>query len=162
MKKITFAFTFLWITSTIFAQSEVTNHDHTSRQQVFFVELGGQGVFATINYDTRFTKSATGLGGRVGIGHLPFFGGFTTIPVSINYLKGDDGRYLEFGVGATFMAGTDLFSNDSFSGIVSTLTLGFRLQPEDGGFNFRVAATPFYGPEGVFPYGGISFGYTFP
>jgi len=164
MKQITFLFAFLWITSTVFAQPEVMKtHDRTSPQQALFVELGGQGVFLTINYDTRFSRSNKGLGGRIGIGYFPHsIFNATTIPVGINYLAGKDGKYFEAGVGATFTKTVFLFGSDDVSGILGTLTLGFRLQPEEGGFNFRAAVTPVYGPGGIFPFGGISFGYTFP
>jgi len=164
MKQITFIFTFLWITSTVFAQSEVMkNHDHTSPQQALFVELGGQGLFLTINYDTRFSRSNKGLGGRIGIGYFPFFDfDTTTIPVGLNYLTGKNGKYFETGVGATYIKTISLFGSDDVSGIAGTVTFGFRLQPEKGGFNFRAAVTPFYGPGGFLPYGGISLGYTFP
>jgi len=34
------------------------------------VELGGQGLLLTANYDTRFGNSRNGLGGRAGIGYI--------------------------------------------------------------------------------------------
>jgi len=55
---------------------------------------------------------------------------------------------------------------------VGTLIAGYRYQPRDGGFNFRVGASPLIGKGlglnsnnpsaiGVLPWGYLSFGWTF-
>ena len=36
-----------------------------------FLEIGGNGGFLSVNYDTRFFKANNGLGGRIGIGFFP-------------------------------------------------------------------------------------------
>lgn len=59
----------------------------SSRAQNVFVEIGGQGLLFTANYDTRFGNRRNGLGGRIGIGYIAADGdNATTVPVSLNYL----------------------------------------------------------------------------
>ena len=132
-----------------------------------FFELGGPGL-ASINYDMRFTKSETGIGGRVGVG------GFSInvnadktsvifIPVGLNYLMGKDGRnYFELGGGVTFVNASNNTSNSDFGTTFGNVNFGYRLQPKDGGFFFRAAINPVFGKGFFLPYyGGIAFGYKF-
>lgn len=44
---------------------------------------------------------------------------------------------------------------------VGTAVAGYRYVPHDGGFTFRIGFTPLISQEGVFPWGGMSFGYLF-
>jgi hypothetical protein len=134
-----------------------------------FFELGGAGL-ASVNYDMRFTKKESGIGGRVG------FGGFSLgsksekstaifIPVGLNYIVGKDGRhYFEFGGGITSVILSDKStgSNETFKNTFGHLDIGFRLQPKEGGFFFRATITPVFNKYFFWPYyGGISFGYKF-
>ena len=146
--------------------------DEGGRAQNVFVEVGGQGLLFTANYDSRFSKGRNGLGGRVGIGYIS--GGdanATTVPVSLNYLLGNGGKhFFEVGLGATAVTGK---SNGSFffeddnspqrnSNVIGTMSFSYRLQPVNSGFSFRGGLTPIFGGDFFFPYfGGVSLGYTF-
>jgi hypothetical protein len=76
----------LFISSLINAQTKESTIAE-KRAQNIFVELGGQGLLFTANYDSRFSKRRDGLGGRIGIGHIGENGDrATTVPISLNYL----------------------------------------------------------------------------
>ncbi|HEX8609309.1 MAG TPA: hypothetical protein VF679_11770 [Pedobacter sp.] len=139
------------------------------RAQNVFIELGGQGLTFTANYDSRFGNRRDGLGGRAGIGYFAVDGDrVTTIPLSLNYLLGKGNKFFEIGLGAT-IATLNIQSGDGFlfddgtsEGIVGTMSFAYRVQPIDSGFSFRVGITPIFNKENFIPYfGGISLGYTF-
>jgi outer membrane protein OmpA-like peptidoglycan-associated protein len=131
-------------------------------QKTVFLELNGQGLLPSFNYDTRFSKKLGGLGARIGISNFSFLGvSVSTIPVGLNYLKpfGKPGNYLELGGGVTFLGGT--FLGFGASTTIGTLNAGYRYQPVGGGFNFRIGITPLFGRNNFMPYwGGMSLGYT--
>ncbi len=137
------------------------------RGQTVFVEVGGQGLLFTANYDTRFSNKRDGLGGRAGIGYMAIDGdNITTIPFSLNYLLGKGKHFFEVGLGATAMiASTNsdiLLDNDSDGGVIGTMSFSYRLQPEDSGFSFRAGLTPIFNSRNFMPYyAGISLGYAF-
>jgi hypothetical protein len=143
-----------------------------------FVELLGNGGLYSINYERMLTDQ---LGLRVGYAawNSPlWFEGTTpdryqTVPVTMSYLLGRGERKLELGGGITFGQGTSDRSSGTgrdFSFRTLTAMVGYRSQPREGGYLFRVGATPFYsfddGEEaypdpGLFFSVGISFGYRF-
>jgi hypothetical protein len=160
---------------TIFFFTIITN-SACAQAKVLFFELGGPGI-ASLNFDTRFTKSESGIGGRIG------FGGFSIgtsgdrqtavfIPVGLNYIMTKDNKnYLELGGGITpviyketytgSISGSSSGSNN-FSSTFGHLDIGYRLQPKDGGFFFRAAVNPVFGKGFFWPYyGGVAFGYKF-
>ena len=164
MKKIGFVLLICLISN--FTQAQ--DNTRKSPQGAVYVELLGQGLAYSFNYDTRFTKSSRGIGGRIGIGGWKLNeSGFLTVPVGINYLLGKGNHYFEIGAGATFTDFTvfDYFEEENTFHTVGTLDFGYRLQPADGGFSFRAGITPFFGFQdtGYFwPFfGGVSFGYAF-
>lgn len=133
-----------------------------------YVELGGPGI-TSANFDTRFTKSEGGIGGRVGIGYFKIDEvSLLTVPVGVNYLLSKNGRnYFEVGAGATYVRvkesyGSSLGSDDIFNGSFGHLHFGYRLQPQEGGFIFRAGVTPIFGNGGFIPYYfSLAFGYKF-
>jgi hypothetical protein len=140
----------------------------SARAHNVFVEVGGQGLLFTANYDTRFGNRRNGLGGRIGIGYIAADGdNATTIPVSLNYLLGNSGKhFFEVGLGATVLAtgGSDdsFFFDDNESNVIGTMSFSYRLQPVNSGFAFRAGLTPVFNSDFFLPYyGGLSLGYTF-
>ncbi len=137
------------------------------RAQNVFVELGGQGVLFSANYDTRFGARRNGLGGRVGIGYLAVDGvNITNIPVSLNYLLGKEKNFFEIGLGATVLAAgstnEDILFEGNSSGVLGTMSFMYRLQPVESGFSLRVGLTPIFNSSVFLPYfAGVSLGYTF-
>jgi hypothetical protein len=167
MKQLFFGFIAIIIFST--ADAQYGKREATAPAKAFFFELGGPGV-ASLNYDMRFTKSESGIGGRVGIGGFSIGGSgdrqtVVFIPLGINYITSKDGKnYLEVGGGVT-----PVILNDNTAGTSDNLTttfghldIGYRLQPRDGGFFFRAAINPIFGKGFFWPYyGGVAFGYKF-
>ncbi|HMI05468.1 MAG TPA: hypothetical protein VK541_23470 [Pedobacter sp.] len=136
------------------------------RAQNIFVELGGQGLTFTANYDSRFTNRKDGLGGRAGIGYFALDGDkITTIPLSLNYLLGKGNKFFELGLGATYIStsgNSEVLFNENESNVIGTMSFFYRVQPEDGGFSFRAGLSPVFSKDFFLPYyGGISFGYSF-
>ena len=93
----------------------------------------------------------------------------------LNYLMGKDGNYFEIGLGAAYayyQENTDIgtgcgcgTSEDLFSGegsqLIGTVTIGYRWQPTDGGFMFRVGLSPAFNKEEFIPFWPyLSLGYT--
>ena len=139
----------------------------SSRAQNVFVEVGGQGLLFTANYDTRFGNRRDGIGGRAGIGYISIDGdNATTVPLSLNYLLGKGNKFFEIGLGATLLAtGGDEDSfifDDNESNVVGTMSFSYRVQPVDSGFSFRAGLTPIFNKDFFLPYfAGLSLGYTF-
>lgn len=130
-------------------------------KNAFYVELLGNGLIFSANYDLRLVNK---FGARLGIGYVGDTGGgggVLTVPVMGNFLLGKDGKYFEVGAGVTYLSGTgDLFDLSDNSTILGTLSFMYRRQPVDGGFMWKIGLTPFIA-EGVFiPYwGGLGIGY---
>ncbi|HNA96017.1 MAG TPA: hypothetical protein PK421_02225 [Chitinophagaceae bacterium] len=136
----------------------------TSTAQSVYAELGGPGL-ASLNFDTRFSKTNGGFGGRVGVGGFSIDGsGIVFVPVGLNYLISKDNRnFFEVGAGVTPVFGSgDLADGDNFSSTFGHVLLGYLMQPADGGFTFRAFISPVFGSGYFIPYyGGVSFGYKF-
>lgn len=136
-----------------------------SQAKSFYFELGGPGL-ASVNFDTRFTKSEDGIGGRIGVGGFSIDGqSVVFIPIGVNYLLSKDERnYFEFGGGVTPVIEKNNYGggDSDFSTTFGHLSFGYRLQPKNGGFLFRANIVPVFGSGFFVPYyAGISFGYKF-
>lgn len=146
------------------------NAQTNQRAQNAFLEVGGAGLSISANYDTRFSDQRNGFGVRAGLGYLPAaFFSVVAVPVQINYLLGSKSHFLELGAGATYLKVGDDNKNDddnnflsftAVTGVIGTSTIGYRYQPVNGGFSFRVSANPMFG-ETVQLTGGASIGWTF-
>lgn len=134
-------------------------------QAVYFL-IGGSGPLLSVNYDRRFQKRVNGAGFAVGLG---FFGesgiSIFSVPVSVNYLFGQDSHFLEIAAGATFISAksADIFGggSSSGSGLFYHINAGYRYQPTRGGFFFRGGISPlFFGGVYVTSYY-LGFGHNF-
>ena len=132
-----------------------------------YLELLGSGGIYSINYDRLFTPN---IGGRIGFSYLSTEQDFIIpeltmyiFPLSFNYFVGNGSSKLEFGAGMTFITGDYdwLGSKGSGSVVVANLNIGYRYQPVDGGFLFRIGFTPVVTPNGLQPWGELSIGGTF-
>lgn len=139
-----------------------------------YVEVLGQGVLYTVNYDHRLTQNISLRAGFTSwsvpfalfaVGELKFTG----FPVMVNYLSGEETGHLELGVGvipATLsFQGREIFFGTEVNGtetmVLGTATFGYRAQPRDGGFVFRIGMTPLFTFKEVQIWGGLSLGYAF-
>jgi hypothetical protein len=142
----------------------------SARAQSIYGELGGNGVFLSLNYDTRFSSRNNGLGGRAGVGFVPGFSfGFgsvsttITFPIGLNYLVGNGPNYLEAGAGATIISGAmSIFGAEAKATSVGFVpSVGYRYQPLTRGFTGRVVISPFIGNGVASFWAGISAGVRF-
>lgn len=158
---------FLLISSTKGQESRPESSVPEKRAQNIFVELGGQGLLFTANYDTRFSKRRDGLGGRVGLGYVAIDGeNATTVPLSLNYLLGHGKHFFEMGLGATLMttggSESSIVFDDNKSNLIGTMSFSYRLQPSNSGFSLRAGLTPVFNKNFFIPYyAGLSLGYSF-
>ena len=140
-----------------------------------YVELGGNGLWYSMNYE-RLVQPSVAF--RLGLSYMSVSaasGGAsasvssTGVPITVSYLLGGGGSKLEIGAGVLL----EKFSGQASSGFgekasgtgvypVGTAVFGYRYMPVSGGFNFKLAFTPVYHPDlGFFPWGGLSFGFGF-
>ncbi|SHG21671.1 hypothetical protein [Pedobacter caeni] len=169
MRKLTLVFSLLLAVlsvQTLFAQQSTTPAPVAARAQNIFIELGGQGLTFTANYDSRFSNKRDGLGGRAGIGYFSVDGDkVMTLPLSLNYLLGKGNKFFELGLGATYIStsgSSEVLFNKNESNVIGTMSFFYRVQPEDSGFAFRIGLSPVFSKDFFLPYyGGLSLGYTF-
>ena len=137
-----------------------------------FAELGGSAGLISLNFDKRFSKSPEGFGVRIGAGYMAWQDTeIFNFPILVNYLAGNNGKYLEMGFGPTIGYAQERSEpNDqglSFEpgiNFYGTINLGYRYQPVEGGFNFRAGLSPIlnFSPIDIFPiWPYLSFGYSF-
>jgi hypothetical protein len=160
---------FIFCTSTCFAQ-ETDIQPPSANASNIFIELGANGAFLSLNYDTRFTKTGKGLGIRAGIGFIPGFDiiflkipTILIIPVALNYLAGRGPHYFEGGVGLTYAtAKSYLFGEEeNVSAFAFIPSAGYRYQPLKKGFTGRAVISPYINSGGFQFFGGVSGGYRF-
>jgi len=139
------------------------------KQRIVFAEIGGPGLAISANYDMRVTIGQNNrFGFRIGAGYFQSGNNYVfTIPFQANYLYGKDGKYLEFGLGTTFLKSNgDNYSSKNFifdkiTGLIATGTIGVRYAPNNSHVNFRLAYVPIIDDDGLVNIGGFSVGYTF-
>lgn len=150
------------------AQAQNINSENASYIRVknlAYLELGGNGVGYSFNYERRLTNR---LWGRIGVGYAPVpFVRFAAIPLGVSYLFGDKANFLETGLVTTFAyADVDaLFDSEDGQefGVILSPIIGYRFQPLEKNLFFKIAFTPLFTPfETKFlPSGGLSVGYSF-
>ena len=146
-----------------------------------FVELGGNGLVVSANFDSRFTNSEKGFGFRVGIGLIPainagdadiFFPSTPsalTIPIGVNHLAGNAPHYFESGLGLTYVhvSGTVSskfwgYSEDVTGSAVGFVpSVGYRYAKEGKAFQGRIFLSPVISSGGASFWAGVSAGYKF-
>lgn len=162
-------------------QAKAQADDPISYKKAIFVEAFGQGLHASVNYDMRIRKgSQSGLGFRLGVGGI-FTGtanadagneatGVVGFPIGVNYLVGENRSSFEAGLGLTpHYADTVIESptnpkivNENGWGANGYLNLGYRFQPLNNGFMFRLNWTPVIRSTGFLAQNfGVSAGYSF-
>lgn len=134
-----------------------------------YFEAFGNGGLYSLNYDRLFTEN---LGGRIGFTYLPSMDfifssveDLIVVPLVVNYLSGENSK-LELGAGIIFVSVNNIGffgfkSGKGSSAVAGTAVVGYRYQPKDGGFLFRIGLTPFFSGNGAALSGGISIGVTF-
>jgi len=172
MKKVSFCLVIIVFAANSFSQNNdtlqtVSNFKHHS----IYAELLGNSTFYSINYDYLFRiyKDNVKLAVGTGIGYFRYrylyHGGpekritriFYFTP-EINFLFWKKSHYFE--AGTAFMVG---IVDNKYVEFVPNGRIGYRYQPQKGGFLFRIAYTPTFIEWGFLRYHwfGVSFGYIF-
>jgi len=153
--------------------SDINSQVFDRRGQAIYVELMGNGLIYSVNYESRFSAKTGGLGGRIGIG---YFGDGLSIPMQLNFLIGkkDSNKFFELGGGITYIKWFDPYvvGDRTFEEqTLYTFSLMFRRHPRYGKWMWKVGLTPVIGylddnDEGeavmtVWPWIGIGIGRAF-
>jgi hypothetical protein len=113
------------------------------KKNVVYAELLGPGLLYSINYERVITPNFTT---RIGASFVPIsFDSrredmFYLFPIMANYLSGEGNSKLELGVGV------DVIVDNTTPGVLLVGSLGYRYQPTNGGFHFRIVASPILAP----------------
>ena len=130
------------------------------KKNTVYAEVGGNGIVYSLNYERVFyLKNKPRFCGRIGIAVFPqpFPGDGVAVvcPGEINLFWGGEHNFLEIGTGFTY--------NSVENAHLLIFRLGYRFQKPEGGFLFRIAATPVLSSEIDQPvfWAGLSVGYAF-
>ena len=164
-----FLFMFLLCFAALSGFSQEINREDEFRQNEVFIELGGNGLLASLNYERQFFKKP-GIGFRVGAGvygtdpHL-------TIPVGINYLFRffQSRSFIDVGLGVTYTDyNVQLYTVEKPEPGVVQKEQSFYLIPSVGlkactskNFAWRLYITPVLSHSDLLPYIGFGFGKRF-
>jgi hypothetical protein len=145
----------------------------TEKANVVFVEVLGNGVFDSVNYERLFADSHLGV--RVGFGYVPPLtttSGFTvhsgetaSIPVLVSAYLGSGAHRFALGVGTTVLLANGWGAPEPT--LLATAFVGYRYIPQEGGVEFGAGVTPLFGrldssgSATLAPWGGIGAGWVF-
>ena len=138
----------------------------TFKKNDIYLEAGGNGLFASINYERQLTKEP-GLGARIGVGFYSENAFYLTIPVGINYLfkLNSDKSFIDAGLGVTWTRiDGDLFgesknsNGDHFVNFIPSI--GYRRHTTHN-LMWRISITPVVNKNGLVPWLGLSIGKRF-
>ena len=163
------------IIALLFSSSHMAfAQDARRAKNSLYLELLGNGGLYSVNYDRMLSDN---FGVRLGVSRFGFDAitldqdpdadakiSVSTLTLMTNYLVGKGKHRLELGVGAMAAfasADVDGVGGVSGKGLSGTGTIGYRIQPLDGGFLFRVGFTPLYNKDGFSTWYGISLGAAF-
>jgi hypothetical protein len=149
-------------------------------RNAFFVEGLGLGSFYSLNYErSYYVGEYLRLGSRIGIAPWGADNNYTiNLPLSLHLIYGRDLHRAEVGAGLAWQ----FYSGISQGAVIApswkkidqarySLYLGYRYQPQTGGFLFRLGYQPFlngmaenagYIREGFVHWAGVSVGYALP
>jgi hypothetical protein len=138
---------------TLFAQDTIPKN-------IIYLEGGGVGVLYSLNYERIISDN---LSIRIGYTSwtMGIYGGsdsFTGIPLLVNYFLYEGNNKVEFGVGLEYARTNE---SDYRHTIIAVGTIGYRYQPKDGGFHFRIGVVPIIGFGKFSVIFGISMGFYF-
>ena len=141
-----------------------------SKPNILYVELGGNGLLTSINYERQLLKTRR-LNFHIGTGIYGNETTYLTIPFGINYLidLDDSESYVDIGLGATYSkADVTLYTSVKRSNLNYTNTHYWAFIPNVGyrkytkrNMMYRFSLTPVINQYGFLPYVGISVGKRF-
>jgi hypothetical protein len=141
--------------SAIYAQTGSSRESTRS----LYIEIGGPSIIYTFNYDFSFDSTDVGgFGLRTGLGASAvddFY--LVTVPVMVQYLLGNKKNYFEMAAGPVVNFGSDeiIYIDPGATPVIGSLYFGYRHQPSDMGFLFRVGMPIFIGFNEYYDYDGF-------
>ncbi len=159
------------------AAPSVVTPDVARAPNVVFIELLGNGLVYSVNYERLLSGGSIGL--RAGVSFFTYAvsnasgsGNLTlaTFPFVASYYYGTVHHKLQLGLGATVLAlsassdstGAKYEGSGAGLGVAATAVIGYRYVRPAGGFTFGAGFTPLLRPsKGLLPWGGLSAGYSF-
>ncbi len=161
------AFAFVALPLAAQSATDAAGIEQPTAKNAFYVELGGNGIFYSLNYDRLVTPNVAARAGVMlfraednesnGVGVV-------VAPVVVSYLFGEGNSHFEAGLGlglATASIDHVDFGEEFDQTVYGTGVLGYRYQPETGGVVFRAGLTPVFNAENFAPWIGLSIGYAF-
>ena len=138
----------------------------TFKRNDIYLEAGGNGLFASVNYERQLTKQP-GLGFRLGAGFYSEKAFYFTIPVGINYLfkLKNNKSFIDAGLGATWTRINGNLFGDSKNSIGDHFvnfvpSVGYRRHTNKY-LMWRISVTPIANKYGLVPWLGLSIGKRF-
>lgn len=157
--------------SSAVAQSDSSHPDaNTTASNAVYLEVGGPAILYSINYDRMVS---TFFGFRVGISNIPSSSyledgvlNTLTFPIFLNWFPGASSQSsygMEFDAGLVIQSGKFIldYPDITAQGSFFSVGVGYRYQPPDGGFLFRITLTPLFFSDQIFAWCGVSLGATF-
>lgn len=153
--------------------------DTTLKKNSVFVEIGGNAIIYSINYDRLIDVSTKfKLSTRIGIHYTNKFPlqyyRTLCIPIEISGLYSIYGskHFVEIGSGLSYLNSYDRITDHTEDIIILALRLGYRFQKPEGGLFVKIGFVPLYdwlvfNPDPAVPHhtwllsGGLGIGYTF-
>ena len=142
----------------------------TLKKNGLFVEVGGNGLFTSLNYERQLTNKP-GLGMQLGIGFYSIDPFRLTIPVGVNYLVklNNNNSFFDLGFGATYSkADVKLYImvdnkdpnyvNTNYINYIPSI--GYRRQTIKN-LMWRISFTPIINHNGFIPFFGFAIGKLF-
>lgn len=141
-----------------------------SKPNTIYFELGGNGLFTSINYERQILKSQK-LNFHFGLGKYGINPGYLTVPLGLNYVLplNKYGEYIDLGFGATYSkADVQLYAiiEHKEPGYKNTRywnyipSVGFRKLTRNN-VMYRFSFTPVCNHNAFLPYIGLSLGWSF-
>ncbi len=160
MVKQLFIIFFLAFSIATFAQMDSS---HFVKRKSIYFEIAGSGGLGSINFEKSFCqRKNTTFTWRAGFSLAPIDhnnGTGLVFPIMANALIGKNAHKIEFGLGQGFT-----FTTKGSFFILTTVIAGYRYQPADKHWFYRITYTPLISYLVDFQiqqWAGISIGYTF-
>jgi hypothetical protein len=156
-KKIYLTLVFILIKFSVKTQDVLPPKQENLKQNSLQAELGGHGVFLSLNYERIFfpdKKIKTAIQAGASHNFWSFF-----FPIVVNEIISFNKHHVELGLG--YIPAFEGRRFWSFSEMYTTARAGYRYQKPGKNFVFRSGFTPIFGNSYFIPMFGISFGRSF-
>lgn len=137
----------------------------TFKKNDIYLEAGGNGLFASVNYERQLTKQP-GLGVRLGVGFYTENAFYLTLPVGINYLfelktNKSFKSFIDAGLGVTWTYINGKIFNQYAKDLTNFIpSIGYRRHTQKD-LMWRISVTPVINDETFVPWLGFSIGKRF-